>query len=410
MLKRWEATPAVNEIIDAEGRFKVICAGRRFGKTVMSLMWLLDGSLQPHERRWFVAPTYRQGRMIVLPLLRQIAREIEGARLYESELTVRFHNGAELSVKGSDNEDSLRGAGLGMDGSNALVMDEYAMMKPHVWQEIMYPMLTSTKSKALFIGTPDGFGNGFYDMFMRGQDENEKDWASWQYTTIQGGWVDPEEIENARKTMDEPLFKQEFEASFESLQNRCAYNFDRRSHCTKEAEESPNMIAGMDFNVGKMACVFAYEYTDGSVHYFDEICLRNSNTEEMVRVMRQRYPTCKYVYPDPAGKARSTTSSRSDHAILRENGFVVKARKSHPSHRDRLASLNRKLKDATGEITMTVDPKCVELIRDLEQCVRDEKGGIEKKDLERTHFLDACSYYIEFKYPVTVSRAYSTNW
>jgi len=192
MLKRWEATQVVNEIIDAEGRFKVICAGRRFGKTVMSLMWLLDGSLQPHERRWFVAPTYRQGKMIVLPLLRQIAREIEGARLYEGDLTIRFHNSAELSVKGSDNEDSLRGVGLGMNGSNALVMDEYAMMKPHVWQEIMYPMLTSTKSKALFIGTPDGFGNGFYDMFMRGQDANDKDWASWQYTTIQGGWVDPE--------------------------------------------------------------------------------------------------------------------------------------------------------------------------------------------------------------------------
>ena len=410
MLHKWETTQLINDIIDAEGRFKVICAGRRFGKTVLSLMWLLDTPLMPQERRWFVAPTYRQGRMIVLPLLRQIAYAMDGCRLMESDLTVRFANGAELSVKGSDNEDSLRGAGLGFEGANALVMDEYAMMKPHVWQEVMYPMLTSTKARALFIGTPDGFGNGFYDMFMRGQDESDPDWKSWQFTTIDGGWVDPDEIEKARKTMDEPLFKQEFEASFESLQNRCAYNFDRRTHCMKAKEESPHIIAGMDFNVGKMACVFAYEYTDGSIHYFDEICLRNSNTEEMVKLMRRKYPTCKYVYPDPAGKARSTTSSRSDHAILRENGFVVKARKSHPSHRDRLASMNRKLKDATGEISMTVDPKCVELVRDLEQCIRDEKGGIDKKDLERTHFLDACSYYIEYKYPVTVSRAFSTQW
>ena len=93
--------------------------------------------------------------MIVLPLLRRISHEIDGCRLYESDLTLRFSNGAELSVKGSDNEDSLRGAGLGFNGSNALVMDEYALMKPHVWQEIMYPMLTSTKGKALFIGTPE---------------------------------------------------------------------------------------------------------------------------------------------------------------------------------------------------------------------------------------------------------------
>ena len=347
--------------------------------------------------------------MIVLPLLRDIARNIEGAHLTESALQVRFSNGAELTVKGADNEDGLRGAGLGMNGSNSVVMDEYAMMKPHVWEEIIYPMLTTTNGRAMFIGTPDGFANGFYDMYLKGQSD-DPEWMSWQFTTLEGGWVPEREIARARKTLDERIFKQEFEASFESVANRCAYNFDRRVHFKKNAEPSINQVAGMDFNVDKMACVIMNEYTDGTVHYVDEICLRNSNTEEMARLLRQRYPTLKYVYPDPAGKARSTTASRSDHAILRENGFVVKARKAHPSHRDRLASLNRLLKDASGEIRMTVDPKCVELIKDLEQCVRDKNGGIDKTDLARTHFLDACSYYIEFKYPVTVSRAYSVQW
>ena len=405
----WRADSQIDEIIDHPARYKVVCAGRRFGKTYMSLMWLLSTPLQPQEVRWFLAPTYKQGRMIVLPLLRDIARSIEGTKLYESEIAIRFENGAELCVKGSDNEDSLRGAGLGMDGSNAVVMDEYAFMKPHVWEEIIFPMLTTTGSKAFFIGTPDGFGNGFYDMYLRGQGDNP-DWKSWQFTTLQGGWVPEKEIENARKTMDERIFKQEFEASFESLANRCAYNFDRTLHFKKDSEESINIVAGMDFNVSKMACVIMYEYSDGSVHYFDEICLRNSNTEEMAKLLRYKYPTLRYVYPDPAGKARSTTASRSDHAILKENGFVVKARRAHPSHRDRLASLNRMLKDASGEVRMTVHPKCVELIKDLEQCVRDKNGGIDKTDLARTHFLDACSYYIEFKYPVTVSRAYSVQW
>ena len=161
---RWESSPQVDEIIKHPARFKVVCAGRRFGKTYMSLMWLLNGSLQPQEVRWFVAPTYKQGRMIVLPLLRDIARNIEGAHLTESALQVRFSNGAELTVKGADNEDGLRGAGLGMNGSNSVVMDEYAMMKPHVWEEIIYPMLTTTNGRAMFIGTPDGFANGFYDI------------------------------------------------------------------------------------------------------------------------------------------------------------------------------------------------------------------------------------------------------
>ena len=60
---------------------------------------------------------------------------------------------------------------------------------------------------------------------------------------------------------------------------------------------------------------------------------------------------------------------------------------------------------------MTINPKCKELIKDLEQCVRDVKtGGIAKQDLERTHALDACSYLIDYKFPVSVSRAFTKQW
>ena len=131
----------------------------------------------------------------------------------------------------------------------------------------------------------------------------------------------------------------------------------------------------------------------------------------MARVIKHRFPDIKLIYPDPAGQARSTTSNRSDHAILKEHGFQVRARLRHPSHRDRLNALNRKLLDADANIKMTIDPKCKELIKDLEQCVRDEKtGGIAKQDLERTHALDACSYLIEYKWPVKWLKASSMNW
>ena len=167
----------------------------------------------------------------------------------------------------------------------------------------------------------------------------------------------------------------------------------------------------MDFNVSKMTAVCVYEYSDGTIHYFDEVILRNSNTEEMAKVLINKYPDIDTVYPDPAGQARSTTSNRSDHAILKENGYFVRARIKHPSHRDRLNALNRKLLDADGNIKMTISPKCKELIKDLEQCVRDVKtGGIQKMDIERTHALDACSYLIEYRWPVKWLRATSINW
>ena len=400
-------TPLMENIYADPTRFKCVVAGRRFGKTFLSLAWLLGGTIHPNERRWVVMPTYRMGKMVAFPILKRILRNYPNiVKINESNLSASIGS-AEIAIKGTEDPNKLRGSHL-----DRVVMDEYAYMKPGVWEEIIFPMMTTNpNSKALFIGTPDGFSNGFYDIFLKGQDPNEKDWKSWQFTTIEGGWVPNDEIKRAKRTMDETTFKQEFLASFESSQNRCAYNFDRRRHCATTQDNGLIMWAGMDFNVSKGACVVATEFSDGTVHYVDEICLRNSNTEEMAKTLRDKYPKLRYIYPDPAGVARSTTSSKSDHQILRDYNFIVKARRKHPTHRDRLASLNRKLKDAEGNISMTIDPKCVELIKDLEQCIRDPKtGGIEKSDLERTHFLDACSYPLEYKFPVTINKAYSVQW
>lgn len=398
-------SPVMEEIATHPARFKVVVAGRRFGKTYLSLMWLLMGKLRDGERRWIVMPTYRQGKLVAFPVLKKLIQHSPLATVNSSELIFNI-SGCEVAVKGSEDSAKLRGSHL-----DRVVLDEYAYMKGNVWEEVIYPMMTTNpKSQALFIGTPDGFSNGFYDLYLKGQGV-DSDWKSWQFTTIDGGWVPKKELEIAKRTMDERIYKQEFEASFETAQNRCAYNFDRTKHLTVAKEKANTSYIGMDFNVSKMTAVCVDEYSDGTIHYFDEIILRNSNTEEMARVIKHRFPDIKLIYPDPAGQARSTTSNRSDHAILKEHGFQVRARLRHPSHRDRLNALNRKLLDADANIKMTIDPKCKELIKDLEQCVRDEKtGGIAKQDLERTHALDACSYLIEYKWPVKWLKASSMNW
>ena len=129
--------------------------------------------------------------------------------------------------------------------------------------------------------------------------------------------------------------------------------------------------------------------------------LCHSNTDEMARLMRKKYPYIKDVYPDPAGKSRSTVAvnNRSDHSILREHGFNVFAKNKAPHTKDRLYSLNRLLKDSEGKIRMTVAPKCVNLIKDYELCQREANGSLSKKDESLTHFLDASSYYIDLVEP-----------
>ena len=397
----WTLNRTRKEIIQDPSRFKVIVAGRRWGKTILSLMYLLKDPFHQGERRWFITPTYKQGKMIVFPILRQMFSGFAGAKLNETEMSVMFDNGAELSVKGADNENALRGVEL-----TKCVMDEMAYIKPHVWEEIVYPMLATTKGSVLFIGTPNGYDT-MYDLYSRGQ--SESDWKSWQFKTIDGGFVPADEIARARRTMDGVRFRQEFEASFETSGNRAAWNFDRSLHVKKAKELATYKWWGCDFNVDYMTAVLACQFSDGTIHYYNEIRIKNSNTEEMARKMKAIEPKIE-VYPDPSGSARSTTSNKSDHQILRDFGFIIRAKKSHPSHIDRLNALNRKLLDADGNVTMTIDPKCVYLIKDLEQVQRDKKGGIDKSQIELTHSLDACSYAISYKFPVVSNASRTMKW
>ena len=397
----WTLNTTRKKILKDQARFKVIVAGRRWGKTVLSLMYLLKDPFQQGERRWFITPTYRQGKMIVFPVLRQMFQGFVGAKLNESEMSVVFDNGAELAVKGADNEHNLRGVEL-----TKCVMDEMAYIKPHVWEEIVYPMLATTQGGVLFIGTPNGY-DIMYDLYSKGQ--SEPDWKSWQFKTIDGGFVPADEIVKAKRTMDPTLFRQEFEASFESTGNRAAWNFDRDIHVKEALELSSYHWWGCDFNVDYMTAVLCTQFTDGTIHYYNEIRLKNSNTEEMGKKMKAIAPDIE-CYPDPAGSARSTTSRRSDHHILRDFGFLIRAKKAHPSHIDRLNALNRKLLDADGNIGMTIDPKCKYLIKDLEQVQRDKKGGIDKSQIELTHSLDACSYAIAYKFPVISKASKIMKW
>ena len=399
---KWQRNAIRKEIINDPHRFKVIVAGRRWGKTHLAIMWLLSPEVTEGESRWYIAPTYRQGKMIAWPVLRQLFRHHTEAKINESELSVTLTNGATISIKGADNEDSLRGAGI-----SKVILDEYAYFKPHVWEEIILPMLATSKGQAMFIGTPSGY-NAMYDLYMKGQ--SDPDWKSWQFKTVEGGFVDGDEVKRIKSNMDGRLYRQEMEGSFETTGNRASYNFDREIHIKKATDISGKQWWGMDQNVDYMTAVLACEYTDGTVHYFDEIRQSNSNTESMAKAMKAKHPRVNMVYPDPAGSARSTTSHRSDHTILRDYGYSVRARKSHPSHIDRLNALNRKLVDANGNVGMTVDPKCKHLIKDLEQVQRDKRGGIDKSNIELTHALDACSYAIEYKWPITRKIAVSQEW
>jgi hypothetical protein len=388
---------AQQNIVEAPQRFKVVVAGRRFGKTHLSIRELCFHARNPDKEIWYVAPTYRQAKMITWKKLRKKLVQLKWAqKINETELSILLKNGSTISLKGADNYDSLRGIGL-----DYLVIDEFADIDPEAWYETLRPTLADKQGGALFIGTPKGL-NWAHDLYTQALDYPDE-WISFQYTTIEGGNVNAEEIEAARRTLDERTFRQEFMASFETFSGRIFYAFDRKYNLRSWAESFDNLElhVGMDFNVDPITAVVAVKIGN-MLQVIDEIKIFGSSTDEMVEELKQRYPNNKIiVYPDPAGSQRKTSAGgRTDHTILRNAGFNVKAPNGHNAVRDGINAVNAKLRSSAGETTLYIDPKCKYVIECLEKQTYKEGTSLPDKTSGFDHMNDALRYMVDYLFPI----------
>mgnify|MGYP001575464777 CR=1 FL=1 len=197
------------EIFKSPARFKIAACGRRFGKSHLAAWTLLIKGLQSESKDiFYVAPTFQQAKDILWSVLKDIGKDVIKST-HENTATITLVNDRKIYLKGSDRPDSLRGVGL-----YYVVMDEYAFMKPEVWELIIRPTLADVKGEALFIGTPEG-RNHFYDLYKLALED--EDWEAFSFNSTDNPLLDPKEIEVARRTMSSQAYRQEFEASFESF-------------------------------------------------------------------------------------------------------------------------------------------------------------------------------------------------
>ena len=199
-------------------RFAVAVCHRRFGKTVLAVNQLQKRALlcdKPRPRFAYIAPTYRQGKAIAWDYMKHFARPIPGVEVNESELRIDYPNGGQVRIYGADNPDSLRG--IYLDG---VVLDEYGLMDPTIWEEVVRATLTDRMGWAFFIGTPNG-KNQFYDISQTAQ--REPDWFHASYKASQTHILNPEELMSARSTMTQDQYSQEFECSFEASVKGAVY-------------------------------------------------------------------------------------------------------------------------------------------------------------------------------------------
>ena len=214
-----ELTDPQDDIYYSNSRFRVVVAGRRFGKTYLSTTELIRyAALGKNRNVWYVAPTYKAAKDIAWDMLKDEVPKGWILKINESELSMKLRNGSTISLKGAEKPDNLRGRSI-----DFVVLDEFADMKPETWTEVLRPSLSDRQGHALFIGTPKG-RNHFYDLWAQSLD----DWSSFQYTTLQGGNVPETEIEAAKRDLDERTFRQEYEAAFVNYSGIIYYNFDRK--------------------------------------------------------------------------------------------------------------------------------------------------------------------------------------
>jgi len=396
-------TTPQKEVASSDKRFRVLCAGRRFGKSVLAIRELAKFARHDNKKVLYVAPTYQMCRNIVWGPLKAKLRELNWVKkVNEARLEIHLVNGSVIMLRGADNPDSLRGMGVSF-----ICIDEVADIKPEAWTEVLRPSLSaeSPPGSALFVGTPKGVGNHFKDLFeMSNIDDN---WQSWQYTTLEGENVSQSEVDAAKRDLDIRTFRQEFEASFESATNVVYYSFKPQNNVSKwtgSKNDLKSIYVLTDFNVSPMATLVAIPTTWG-LHVIDEVCLYSSNTDEMVKEIQNRYPHQKVTcYPDPAGTQRKTSAGgRTDISILQNAGWDVRYKPRHPAVKDRINAVNSLLLNSNGDSRLLIDPKCKQLIKCLtrfsykENTLIPDTSGRE----DYSHFPDALGYGVEFMFPVT---------
>jgi len=352
---------------------------------------------QPNKEVFYIAPTYRQAKMIAWKKLKNKLIDLRWAKkINETELSIVLKNGSIISLKGADGgAQNLRGVGL-----DYCVMDEFALIDEEAWYEVLRPALSDKQGSALFISTPAGmnWANDLYNMSI----ENPDEWASFQFTSIQGGNIPASEIEAAKRDLDERTFRQEYEAVFQEYAGRIYYAFDRRQNCiTVENLDNSVLHIGIDFNIDPMSAVIAIRLKD-TLHVIDEIRMFSSNTAELVAEISARYPKAKiWAYPDPASRQRKTSAGgATDLTILQNAGWVVKCPQSHTPVRDRINAVNSRLCDSTGIRHLYIQSQCKYTIEGLERQTYKQGTTQPDKDSGYDHQMDALGYMVDYMFPI----------
>ena len=374
------------EVAKNQTRFKVLNSGRRFGKTTLATEIILLKAFARPVKIAYIAPTIQQARDIAFAMLKKellpIVKDINESRL-EFKVKTQDNEESLIFLRGWEAIETLRGQAF-----DFLILDEVASMRNFWigWQEVLRPCLTDTKGGAMFISTPKGY-NHFYDLCNK--ELTDKDWKTFHFTSYDNPFLPVEELDNAKATLPQERFEQEYMASFQKTQGLVYKEFNREKCLYEELPENTyEKLGGVDFGFKNPACVLDIRFAKDKFYVEDEWYKRERTEEQIADYIR----ACKFdeVYPDPENPS-AIEVLRNKSVNVRE---VIKGK-------DSIKSGISKVREMFITGRLKINKRCINLISELEMYSYDDEKGDRNENENpikaNDHALDALRYVIMMK-------------
>jgi hypothetical protein len=248
-------------------------------------------SKEKNPRFAYIAPTFKQAKSIAWDYMKQFCEKIVGTKFNETELRADLPNGSRITLLGSENCDGLRG--IYLDGC---VIDEYANVNERLFPEIIRPALSDRKGYCVFIGTPQGMNNNFYELYLHAQ--SAEDWFQYKAKASDTNIVDPDELDKAKQVMGDNKFKQEFECDWIANIEGAIYGTqiaemeNKRQIARVPYDPSLPVHTSMDLGVSDHTAIIFYQQLGRSINIIDYYEERGQGLPHYIQYMKEK----DYVY------------------------------------------------------------------------------------------------------------------
>jgi hypothetical protein len=398
-------TPWQNSVWDNPARFKIINTGRRTGKTTVSVVKMLYEASFGNKRIWYIAPTYRQAKQIAWELLKEYTPGKAKAQFNETELKSTWNNGSTIELKGADNPESLRGTYI-----DFLIMDEVAFIPnwSTVWEAVR-PLLTDKVSSAWFISTPNGL-NHFHDLYQ--MQNKDSDYKSFHFTSYDNPHLKTEEIEKAKKEMDENSFKQEYMADFVRPKGTVYSEWPLNNFRSVPYDTMLPVHITMDFGVNDPTSIIWIQPQGSEFRIIDYYEASDANIDHFISVIKSKpYREASLYTGDDAGRARTLTTGTSVIDELSKNGIYVRTT-SGLRIPDQIRITHKNIKSLFVDNKLTRFRDCLLNYRypEIKDSARNQENEVPIHD-EYSHAMRALEYYfVNYKPEMPIYTPVRKNW